>query len=533
MNDAVEIKLDKIIQLLSKLSGSETEPQRKKVTTAGKEKDADKKAKEPREIVQRGMPVRIEGYSTDVRKFWNDLFSKFFGAKKEAVVAEKKEEGSGFFVKLLKILGGIALGAVLIKFLLPFIKDKVLPFLTDMFKSVTGFITKYITPLLGPALEGIVEFLTETLPDAVGEFFTSTVEYFSNLWDEITENWHMVWKPKLLAFWNDTLVPFFEKIWKSIVDNWPKWKEKILKIWDGLVDFFKGLWESIRTNWYMEWEPKLRALWNDTLVPFFEKIWTTIKDTWEKDIKPALIEYWNKTLVPFFCSIWKTIKDTWEKDIKPALIKYWNDTLVPFFKSILDWVTEKWVNDWQPALLNVLTRIFTFGFTDFDGIKKGLLKMENMFYSVILDTISLLEKVAKKIVSIIPQFLQKKLGINQEGTKEETPVGQPKEPAPANDFISRPGQPTQRFDSTDDVLGYKSDGPINFISKEALALQKTSITQNTKIIELLACSNKLLTELGRNALQKPGTTTIVNAPKTTSLSYNTAPLQSSFRQSIA
>ena len=514
MNDAVVARLDKVIQLLSKLPSSGAEPQRKKLSDDGKEQFAEAKPKEPREVVKKAIPVQIESYSNESKKFWNDLYSKASSTKTDKAVAEKKEDGGSFFGKLLKILGGIAIGAVLLKFLFPFIKDKVFPFLIDMFKTVTEFITKHITPLLGPALQGIVNFLTKTLPDVVGKFFKSAVD-------------------------------FFKGVWKSITDNWPKWKENILKIWDGLVDFFKGLWDSIRENWYMIWEPELRALWNDTLVPFFEKIWKSIKDTWKDDIEPVLKEFWKGTLVPFFCRIWKSIKDTWKDDIQPALATFWKNTVVPFFERI-----------WREYVIEPIQNAFA----------KKKLQFEAMVWNVVIIFIESLENLSKSFLRMLtPKIFYKLLNIGDpkpgeaatpkeiyegrsieadKNIKRQTDILTAQELAPklipspqptdtvVKDFISRPGQPTQRFDSTDDVLGYKSDGPINLISKESLALQKTSVTQNTRIIELLVGTNKLLVELGCSAMQKTGNTTIVNAPKTTSLSYSTSPLQSLFRQGV-
>jgi len=595
MNDAVVARLDKVIQLLSKLPSSEAEPQRKKLSDDSKEQFAETKPKEPREIVKKVTSVRIESYSNEGKKFLSDLSNKASSTKTDKAVAEKKEDGGSFFGKLLKILGGIAIGAVLLKFLLPFIKDKVFPFLIDMFKTVTGFITKYITPLLGPALKSIVKFLTKTLPDVVGKFFKSAVDFFKGVWKSIVDNWPE-WKEKILKIW-DGLVDFFKGVWKSITDNWPKWKEKILKIWDGLVDFFEGLWESIRTNWYMLWEPKLRALWNDTLVPFFEGVWKSITDNWpkwkEKILKiwgglvcffkgvwksitdnwpewktnilkiwgglvcffkglwysiqeeweyiwePQLRALWEDTLVPFFEGVWKSIKETWKKDIEPKLVEFWKNNAVPFFERI-----------WKEYVVEPIKNAF----------EKKKLQFEAMIGDIYISFIESLEDLAKGIVrSVIPKFLREKLKLGVERAdgedqaeadknmkrlegilaareakklEDQKLVPSPQPTDTVNDFISRPGQPTQRFDSTDDVLGYKSDGPINFVSKESLALQKTSVTQNTRIIELLVGTNKLLVELGCSAMQKPSNTTIVNAPKTTSLSYSTSPLQSLFRQGV-
>ena len=102
-----------------------------------------------------------------------------------------------------------------------------------------------------------------------------------------------------------------------------------------------------------------------------------------------------------------------------------------------------------------------------------------------------------------------------------------KTPLPFNHEVDVP------LDEVDVPLDYRSDERVDLTPKKSLALQTTSVSQNAKIVELLATNNRLLEELNRNNLQKPGNTTIVNAPKTTSLSYNTSSPQSSFRQGIA
>ena len=436
MNDAVVARLDKVIQLLSKLPSSGAEPQRKKLSDDSKEQFAEAKPKEPREVVKKAIPVQIESYSNESKKFWNDLDSKASSTKTDKAVAEKKEDGGSFFGKLLKILGGIAIGAVLLKFLLPFIKDTVLPFFCRIWKSITEIYKTYI-------------------------------------------------KPELETFWKDSVVPFFCRIWKSI------------------------------------------------------------QKTWKTDIKPALATFWKNAVVPFFCRIWKSIKDTWKADIKPALATFWKNAVVPFFECI-----------WREYVIEPIQNAFA----------KKKLQFEAMVWNVVIIFIESLENLSKSFLRMLtPKIFYKLLNIGDpkpgeaatpkeiyegrsieadKNIKRQTDILTAQELAPklipspqptdtvVNDFISRPGQPTQRFDSTDDVLGYKSDGPINLISKESLALQKTSVTQNTRIIELLVGTNKLLVELGCSAMQKTGNTTIVNAPKTTSLSYSTSPLQSLFRQGV-
>jgi len=528
MNDAVVARLDKVIQLLSKLPSSEAEPQRKKLSDDSKEQFAETKPKEPREIVKKVTSVRIESYSNEGKKFLSDLSNKASSTKTDKAVAEKKEDGGSFFGKLLKILGGIAIGAVLLKFLLPFIKDKVFPFLIDMFKTVTGFITKYITPLLGPALKSIVKFLTKTLPDVVGKFFKSAVCFFKGVWKSITDNWPK-WKTNILKIW-DGLVCFFKGVWKSIADNWPKWKTNILKIWGGLVCFFKGVWKSITDNW-PEWKTDILKIWGG-LVCFFKGVWKSITDTWKTDIKPELVEFWKNNVAPFFECIWKEyvvepIKNAFEKK-KLQFEAMIGDIYISFIESLED-LAKGIVRSVIPKFLHGRLGVERAGGKDQDEADKNMKRLMGIDAARKAknggeDQAEANENI-KRLKGILAARKDKKL-------EDQKLVPSPQPTDTANDFISRPGQPTQRFDSTDDVLGYKSDGPINFVSKESLALQKTSVTQNTRIIELLVGTNKLLVELGCSAMQKPGNTTIVNAPKTTSLSYSTSPLQSLFRQGV-
>ena len=606
MNDAVVVsQLDKIIQLLSKRPNSEAEPQRKKVTDDGKEQLVDTKPKEPREIVKKAIPVRVESYSTEGKKFWGDLFSKASSTKTDKVVAEKKEDGGGFFGKLLKILGGIAIAAVLIKYLLPFIKDKVFPFLIDMFKTVTGFITTYILPLLKPALKDIVEFLTKVLPKVVGEFFDAAADFFKDiweyigkewpdeqkqitkiwkmitdffdgiaaLWEEIRTSWYMEWEFKFREAW-ESIVGLFKDVIEFITKSGPKLKKKINKTWNSIVCFFNGiavLWEEIRTSWHMEWAFKFRDAWDST-VYVFKEILTFITDDWPEQ---------KRKLLALFSRTWKWLNLKWTTDWEPALANLWNCSLVPFFKRIWKWLNLKWTAKWGPDLEEFWDKSVPKFFNNMwekisphitDLLIDGFIALVKKFFELaweavkyvtnpermwgegvggvvgkLFDGYSSKDKKADSdnIKRLDRQVAQQTLNKQRIIDERETLTG-----ASAinyrQGYDSKKGTPGYRVreDPIETVdkqvtdLALKKplnlqEASIDLTSKKSLALQTTSVSQNAKIVELLATNNRILAELNRNNLQKPGNTTIVNAPKTTSLSYNTSSPQSSFRQGIA
>ena len=104
---------------------------------------------------------------------------------------------------------------------------------------------------------------------------------------------------------------------------------------------------------------------------------------------------------------------------------------------------------------------------------------------------------------------------------------------PNQDFVSRPGQPAIPFTGKDTIVGFKTGGPFDVMSKESLNVQKDSLIQNKRVVELMVRAIQLLDQLNVNLKTSTSTqTTIVNAPKTNNVSFGKTPSQTAFRLGV-
>lgn len=212
---------------------------------------------------------------------------------------------------------------------------------------------------LAGAWEAIVKFFTTTLPEAFqsaiewfGELGTKTGEFFSGLWESITDWAKGIW---------ESVTTWFGDMVTSIGDAFSD-------AWAAVTEWVIGIWESI-TEWIgnavtstIEWFQNLPT----TIATFFENLWTSIT-MWVTNIYNSIIEWFGsaiewlrelpgKILEALYVFFTETLPYTIGYGLGVAVRFVWDAivAIVQFFaelpEKIWTWITVTATNIWEWAV---------------------------------------------------------------------------------------------------------------------------------------------------------------------------------------
>ena len=548
MDDTISDKLSKLIDLLSKkASTSPTETKKQPaVATATASPLSPPATDQPREVIKQGVLVKVDDYSDNAKKFWNDLFKKFFSKKEEE---EKKpiKEGSGFWKTLLTILGGVLLAAIELfrEKILPYLK-KAYEFIKDAFALIKGVFNKVI--------QGFKDVYALINEGKIGEIFQKIIT-------------------KIKGIFRGMKLKILKTLRKS------KLGRMIIKVYRSIARIFKGIFKSIISVLTRIKTGKIGA----ALGKMFSAIGRIFK-AFIKIVKGTVrvggtmfgaIGRGVGKLFKAFGSIGKLIARLLP-GIK-VVAKIVGKLFLPLtillsafdiFSGIFTTVQQEGLS-FTSVLKGFavgLIKIFTLGFLDTDEILSGFNKAIDTlgnFFANLWEMITNLPTVALNALRKIPgaKYLlgeddklpsELAAGAGKPLTQSEIDAGRKKRDAemrdkgvapkssaptnkiPAQDFISRPGKADMPFSSKDTVIGMKDGGPFDVFTRESLDVQKKSLVQGTAMIEQLKAIGVLLTTLNKTtADSRKGSTTVVNAPTTTQLTFGQPTPTAAFRQQLS
>ena len=553
MDNTLDVKFDKMIELLTKITQSlqSTNTESKKTPKASniasginQPATGTADANTPREVIKEATPVSVEDYGEKAKKFWGDLFDKYFKEKEKEKLPEK-EKKSGFWSTLLTVFGAIILAAI------EYVEKKIMPAIKEFFTLIKG------------------------------KFF-DILKWFEELWISIKESKI----GKIIKDMFDDIIGKFEEIWISIKES--KIGKSFLKLVKGVKKFFRGA--KLKVFKFLR-----KSKLGRTVLKVFRGIAKGIKFVFGSIGK--VFKLFGKGAVKgikfggkIISGILKVIKFVFKgiggagkimakllpgvKVLGKVIGKLFFPLTIlmgafDIFDGIFTTVKKEGLS-FTSVLKGFavgLIKILTLGFIDTDKIQetmnKAIDKLSDFFTNIweffknlpgiittfiknhpILRTglaaitggtseigLVVADKLAKKASEETDRIaaMEKRLA-DQKAKKTANRLSQS---TPNQDFVSRPGQPAIPFTGKDTIVGFKTGGPFDVMSKESLNVQKDSLIQNKRVVELMVRAIQLLDQLNVNLKTSTSTqTTIVNAPKTNNVSFGKTPSQTAFRLGV-
>lgn len=205
---------------------------------------------------------------------------------------------------------------------------------------------------------------------SVQEAWTGVSEFFSNLWQTISDTAMSIWT---------SISEFFTGLWNGIVEVamsvWNVFGEGITNIWNGIVSVAQGIWEMLKA---VIMGPVLLVI--DLVTGNFSQmgedvslIWNSIKDA-ASQIWEGIKTYFSGVLdviKNYFSTVWNAIKTAttvvWNS-IKSGVSNIWN-SLVNTGKSL-------W-NGFKSFMSNLWNSIKAAAINGWNGIKSGVINAVN------------------------------------------------------------------------------------------------------------------------------------------------------------
>lgn len=205
---------------------------------------------------------------------------------------------------------------------------------------------------------------------SVQEAWTGVSEFFSNLWQTISDTAMSIWT---------SISEFFTGLWNGIVEVamsvWNVFGEGITNIWNGIVSVAQGIWEMLKA---VIMGPVLLVI--DLVTGNFSQmgedvslIWNSIKDA-ASQIWEGIKTYFSGVLdviKNYFSTVWNAIKTAttavWNS-IKSGISNIWN-SLVNTGKSL-------W-NGFKSFMSNLWNSIKAAAINGWNGIKSGVINAVN------------------------------------------------------------------------------------------------------------------------------------------------------------
>jgi hypothetical protein len=516
----INLRLDKIIKLLDSIVLPKgTKPQGTAASLRitdinpiiGKvnalTSETSKKSETPREVLQRDTSVIVNEYSSNVKKFWNDLFKKYF--VKEEVKKEPEKKKSSFLETLLTLLG-VALFVVYELF-----ANKIIPFIKKIWNAIEdlwllfkdGTILKWLKNIKNTLQEAWLAIKESNLGKFFEKIGRAIREFFRRLKLGVIKSLR---KSKVGRFILRTIRAInrtFSNIGKSVMRVLQKIKVSKIgiivgKIFRGIGRVFRilgsGISRGIKIGARII-KPILRVLrFIGRAFGFIGKILCKLLPGIKVFGKIAGRLFLPLAILLAAFDIFSGIFTTVQKEGLS-----FTSTLKGFAVGLI--------------------RLFTLGFVDSDKIlnkfNEAIEKLGN-FFSWLYECITNIPIHAKNLLRKLPgmKALLGEAETTAEGqysaatkalTQEEILKNREKvdkrmgrvspEKQQAQDFISRPGQPVVNFSDKDTLIGAKSGGPLEKAMFSSMELNKkfTQMTgaAYTKQEELLTQSVELLEQI--------------------------------------
>lgn len=214
---------------------------------------------------------------------------------------------------------------------------------------------------------------------SVQEAWTGVSEFFSNLWQTISDTAMSIWT---------SISEFFTGLWNGIVEVamsvWNVFGEGITNIWNGIVSVAQGIWEMLKA---VIMGPVLLVI--DLVTGNFSQmgedvslIWNSIKDA-ASQIWEGIKTYFSGVLdviKNYFSTVWNAIKDVaiqvWEtikakvtelaEGIKTGVANAW-DNLKTAVSNTVESIKSKAIDTWE----NIKSKVVEIANGLVDGAKQA------------------------------------------------------------------------------------------------------------------------------------------------------------------
>ena len=494
-----------------------------------KKGSGDKKDK-PREIVKKSTSVIIEDYSAPVRKFWDDLFKKYF--HREEKKKEPESKSGGWLTMLLTILGGVILGAIL------FFKDKILPFLEaawKIFKKGFGFVWRVIKGI-GRFLKGLGKgnFIRRMI-NGVKAFFKGLKSRIFNTLKKSKLG------RKILGVYYKVR-RFFSGIGKSILKVFRRVKSgkiggMFAKLFSGISKVFRAVIGGVRAGVGIG-------------VKVFKGIGSAIGFLFKMFGKVGGI---ISKLLPGIKILGKIIGKLF---LPLTILMAAFDIFGEIFQSIKDEGLS--FTSVLKGLAGGLLKFFTFGFFDLGTINKAVDSLSDFFVKIM----AWFKDIPRMVTNLIRKIPGAKylLG-DEEKSQAEINVGidaknaaltasfnarqAAKAPStaasenpgtvvvnpPVNDFISRPDGVTG-IDSQDTLIGFKKDGPLDGLFGKSIKLQEDTVSSLESLVNMHQAQIEWLSRIAEN-ITRIQPNVMVNNNNNSKVNLNPGSMSSNFRNTVA
>lgn len=538
MDQVIEDKFNKVIRYLANISkslksSSNNSSDKKKadlgykVSSGGGDSTTNvDNTNKPREILDKQNI--IDDYGPEARKFWEDLFAKYFGSKDEKQDDSKLKKPKSFWEKILSglaVIAAVALGAI----------NKIIEFFKNL--KLLDAIKKFFSELR--LLDKIKNFFKELkLVERIKRFFRGLKTKFiaqlkkSKLGRAILRAYIAVSKK-------------IRSIFRSIVRGFKAIKSGKIgtlfgKVVSGLGRVFGSLFRGIKAG-----------------VKAGFKIFTTILKAVKGVFKaigtvgkffPTLVKAFKfggklvgKLFLPLtiLLSIFDLVDGIMTGIRKEGLsfgsaIKGFATGIVKILtlgfidtETIYDAFTEinEQIAGWIESVMNIPEKIMGFFKEKYKGFKKffGMGETEDEKYEALKQQYDKITN--KKDAERTPEEQKIYKQFVEETTKRN--VRQK-----ANDFISRPNEPTIPFNSQDTIIGFKDDGPLALLSKQSVDTQKEHLDVAKSMSNIIQQAVNQLIILNDNLIKhvKPSQNLVLSAPKVSNYSNQSGSSQTAFRQ---
>jgi len=491
-----------------------------------KKGSGDKKDK-PREIVKKSTSVIIEDYSAPVRKFWDDLFKKYF--HREEKKKEPESKSGGWLTMLLTILGGVILGAIL------FFKEKILPFLEaawKIFKKGFGFVWRVIKGI-GRFLKGLGKgnFIRRMI-NGVKAFFKGLKSRIFNTLKKSKLG------RKILGVYYKVR-RFFSGIGKSILKVFRRVKSgkiggMFAKLFSGISKVFRAVIGGVRAGVGIG-------------VKVFKGIGSAIGFLFKMFGKVGGI---ISKLLPGIKILGKIIGKLF---LPLTILMAAFDIFGEIFQSIKDEGLS--FTSVLKGLAGGLLKFLTFGFFDLGTINKAVDSLSDFFVKI-MAWFKDIPRMVMNLIRKIP-FAGKLLGEEEKSqaeidaattaqnmaltaesrakkaakAKAATPPPEGETPKKADDFISRP-EGTTIINSKDTLIGFKKDGPLDGLFGKSIKLQEDTVSSLESLVNMQRAQIEWLSRIAENITQiQPNV--MVNNNNNSKVNLNPGSMSTNFRNTVA
>jgi len=547
MDQVIEDKFNKVIRYLASISeslksSSDKSPDKKKADfgyeVASSDGDSTTNVdgtNKPREILDKQNV--IDNYGPEARKFWEDLFKKYFGSENEKQVDSKIKKPKSFWEKILSglaVIAAVALGAI----------NKIIEFFKNL--KLLDKIKKFFSELR--LLDKIKNFFKELkLVERIKRFFRGLKALFiaqlrkSKLGRAILRAYIAVSKK-------------IRSIFRSIVRGFKAIKSGKIgtlfgKVVSGIGRMFGALFRGIKAG-----------------VKGGFKIFTTILKA-VKGVFKAI-----GTIGKFFPTLVKAFKfggKLLSKLFLPLTILL---SIFDLADSIMTGIRKEGLS-FESVLKGLATgiiKILTLGFIDTETIYDAFTEINEQIAGWIQSVLDIPGKIKeffkekykgfKKFFGMeetnedkLEELKQQYNKITDKKESERTPEekkqldellvqmnklnklkNEAKPKPPQNDFISRPNEPTIPFNSQDTIIGFKDDGPLALLSKQSVDTQKEHLDVAKSMSNIIQQAVNQLIILNENLIKqvKPSQNLVLSAPKVSNYSNQSGSSQTAFRQGV-